>query len=153
MFKRPLCRARSGLLKEQEGSEPAVTFRGYSWHPPAAPALVRRANTVRLCSCVLQGKVRSIGTLPQYCMSCGHPTDQKLFAGYIRGVRVTASWGAAWITPGNHLRAYFDLRVIVWLTVEGLCNMCTCSGNGTQERAVQDLLCLVDLYLVYLIWF
>ena len=31
------------------------------------------------------------------------------------------------------------------------CNMCTCSGNGTQERAVQDLLCLVDLYLVYLI--
>ena len=33
------------------------------------------------------------------------------------------------------------------------CNMCTCSGNGTQERAVQDLLCLVDIYLVYLIWF
>jgi len=31
------------------------------------------------------------------------------------------------------------------------CNMCTCSGNGTQERAVQDLLCLVDLYLDYLI--
>jgi len=31
------------------------------------------------------------------------------------------------------------------------CNMCACSGNGTQERAVQDLLCLVDLYLVYLI--
>jgi len=30
--------------------------------------------------------------------------------------------------------------------------MCTCSGNGTQERAVQDdLLFLVDLYLVYLI--
>jgi len=29
--------------------------------------------------------------------------------------------------------------------------MCTCSGNGTQERALQDLLCLVDLYLVYLI--
>jgi len=32
-----------------------------------------------------------------------------------------------------------------------MCNMSTCSGNGTQERAVQDLLCLVDLYLVYLI--
>jgi len=31
------------------------------------------------------------------------------------------------------------------------CNMCTCSGNGTQGRAVLDLLCLVDLYLVYLI--
>ena len=30
-------------------------------------------------------------------------------------------------------------------------NMCTCSGNGTQERAVQDLLCLVGLYLVYLL--
>jgi len=29
--------------------------------------------------------------------------------------------------------------------------MSTCSGNGTQERAVQDFLCLVDLYLVYLI--
>jgi len=36
-------------------------------------------------------------------------------------------------------------------TPKGRCNMCTCSGNGTQERAVQDLLCLVDLYLVYLI--
>jgi len=31
------------------------------------------------------------------------------------------------------------------------CNMCTCSGNGTQEQAVHDLLCLFDLYLVYLI--
>jgi len=31
------------------------------------------------------------------------------------------------------------------------CNICTCSSNGTQEWAVQDLLCLVDLYLVYLI--
>jgi len=31
------------------------------------------------------------------------------------------------------------------------CNMCTCSGNGTQEQAVQDLLSLVDLYLIYLI--
>ena len=35
--------------------------------------------------------------------------------------------------------------------VERTCNMCTCSGNRTQERAVQDLLCLIDLYLVYLI--
>jgi len=26
--------------------------------------------------------------------------------------------------------------------------MCTCSSNGIQEQAVQDLLCLVDLYLV-----
>ena len=33
------------------------------------------------------------------------------------------------------------------------CNMCTCSGNGTRERAVLDLLYLVDLYLVYLIGF
>jgi len=32
-----------------------------------------------------------------------------------------------------------------------MCNMYTCSGNGTQEQAVQDPLCLVDLYLVYLI--
>jgi len=53
-------------------------------------------------------------------MSCGRPTDQKLFAGYIRGVRLTTSWGAPWIAPGNHLRAYCDLRVVVWLTVEGL---------------------------------
>jgi len=53
-------------------------------------------------------------------MSSGRPTDQKLFAGYIRGVRVTASWGATWITPGYHLRAYFDLPLVVWLTVEGL---------------------------------
>jgi len=53
-------------------------------------------------------------------MSCGCPTDQKLFARYIRGVRVTSSWGATWITPWNHLRAYFDLRVVEWLIVEGL---------------------------------
>jgi len=33
------------------------------------------------------------------------------------------------------------------------CNMCTGSGNGTQEWAVEDLLSLVDLYLVYLILF
>jgi len=53
-------------------------------------------------------------------MSCGRPSDQKLFAGYIRGVRVTASWSATWIMRGNHLRAYFDLQVVVWLTVKGL---------------------------------
>jgi len=53
-------------------------------------------------------------------MSYGHPTDQKLFAEYIRSVRVTTSWGASWITPGNHLRIYLDFRVVVWLTVEGL---------------------------------
>jgi len=35
--------------------------------------------------------------------------------------RVTASWDTTWITPGNHLQAYFDPRVVVlWLTVEGL---------------------------------
>jgi len=102
--------AQNGLLTEQEWSEPPGTFRGYSQHPPAAPTLVRRDSTVRLCSCVLSSKVRSIGMLPQHRMSCGRPTDQKGFAGYIRGVRVTASWGATWITPGNHLRAYFDLR-------------------------------------------
>jgi len=53
-------------------------------------------------------------------MSCDGPTDQKLFAGYIRGVRVTASWGATWITLGNTLRASFDLWIVVWLTVKGL---------------------------------
>jgi len=31
------------------------------------------------------------------------------------------------------------------------CNMCTCSDNGTPKQAVQDLPCLVHLYLVYLI--
>jgi len=39
---------------------------------------------------------------------------------------------------------------LLWLAL-AVCNMCTCSGNRTQEWAVQDLLCLVDLYLVYLI--
>jgi len=108
------------LLMEQESSEPSVTFRGYSKHPPATPALVQHNSTVRLCSCMLPGKVRSIGKLLQHSMSCGRPTDQKLFAGYIRGVRVTATQGATWIIPGNHLRAYFDLWGVVWLTVEGL---------------------------------
>jgi len=43
-----------------------------------------------------------------------------LFAGYIRDVRATASWGATQIKPGNHLQAYFNYRVVVWSTVEGL---------------------------------
>jgi len=38
----------------------------------------------------------------------------------MRGVRAPASWGATLIIPGNHLRAYFDLWVVEWLTVEGL---------------------------------
>jgi len=33
------------------------------------------------------------------------------------------------------------------------CYMCTSSGNGTQRWAVPNLLCLLDLYLVYLIGF
>jgi len=45
MFKGPLRRVRNGLLTEQEWSKPPVTFRGYSEHPPAAPALVRRDST------------------------------------------------------------------------------------------------------------
>jgi len=53
-------------------------------------------------------------------MSCGRPTDQKLVAGYKRGVRVTASSGATWITPGNPLGAYFNFRVVILSTVEGL---------------------------------
>jgi len=52
-------------------------------------------------------------------MSCGPPSDQKLFTGCIRGVRVTPSWGATLILPGNYLWAYFDLHVVVWLTVAG----------------------------------
>jgi len=44
-----------------------------------------------------------------------------------------------------------EYRDNVFLPRMQSCNICTCSGNGTQERAVQDLLCLVDLYLVYLI--
>jgi len=44
-----------------------------------------------------------------------------------------------------------DYFILLILFDADYCNMCTCSGNGTQERAVQDLLCLVDLYLVYLI--
>ena len=116
----PLGIVRHGLLTEQEWSEPHVTRKEDSWHSPPAPALVQRDSTVRLYSCVLPSKVRSIGTVPQHPMSFGRPTDQKLLAGYIMGVRVTASWGATWIKPGNHQRAYFDLGVVVWLTVEGL---------------------------------
>jgi len=43
-----------------------------------------------------------------------------LFAGYIRGVMVTATSGAIWIMSGNHLQAYFNLRVVVWVTIKGL---------------------------------
>jgi len=47
-----------------------------------------------------------------------------------------------WVLPGSRLTISTAVRA---------CNMCTCSGNGTQEPAVQDLLFLVDLYLDYLI--
>jgi len=94
MFIGPLRMARNGLQTDQEWSQPPVTFRGYYYHPPAAPALGRRDRTVWLCSCVLPTKVRSIGNIPPYRMSCGRPTDQKLLAGYIRGVSVTASWAS-----------------------------------------------------------
>jgi len=69
---------------------------------------------------MLPSKVRSIGTLLQYRIDCGRPTDQKLIAGYKMGMRVTGSRDATWIIPGNHLPAYFGLRVVVWLKVEGL---------------------------------
>jgi len=58
--------------------------------------------------------------VPQDCMSCGGPTDQKLFTGYISSVRMTAALGGTWKTPGNHIRSYFDLRVVEWSTIEGL---------------------------------
>jgi len=77
----------------------SCNFQGIFLTPPAAPALVRRDSTVRRCSSVLPNKVRSIGTHLQHRMSCGRPTDQKLCAPYIRGVRVTACWGATWISP------------------------------------------------------
>jgi len=69
---------------------------------------------------MLPSKVRYIEILPQHRLSCGRLTEQNLFAGYIMGLRVTASWGATWIPPGNHLQAYFNLLVVVWSTVEGL---------------------------------
>jgi len=47
-------------------------------------------------------------------------------------MRGTPSWGATWITPGNHLPAYFDLRVVLWLTVEGL------GLTGEAERLVGE---------------
>ena len=83
--------------------------------------LVRRNSKLGLCSCMIPSKGRCIGTPSQNCMCSGRPSYQKLFTGYIRGVRLTISWGS-WITPAseNHLQAYFDLRVIVWSTVEGL---------------------------------
>jgi len=94
MFIGPLHLARNGLLTEQEWSEHPVTFRGYPYHPSAAPALVPYDSSVRLYSCKLPSEVKSIGMIPQDHLSFGRPTDQKLFAGYIRGVRVTASSGA-----------------------------------------------------------
>ena len=47
----------------------------------------------------------------------------------------------------------WKFHIVRILMEKGLdqCNMCTCSGNGTQERAVQDLLCLVDFHWAYLI--
>jgi len=51
---------------------------------------------------------------------CGRQTHQKVFTGYISGVRGTTSKGALWIMPENHLWAYFVLLVVVWLAVEGL---------------------------------
>jgi len=52
---------------------------------------------------------------------------------------------------GDTLQDVFELIFGHLQDVAHTWNMCTCSGNGTQEWAVPDLLCLVDLYLVYLI--
>jgi len=38
----------------------------------------------------------------------------------MRSVRVTAFKGGTRIMPGNYLGVYFDLWVVVWLTVVGL---------------------------------
>ena len=48
-------------------------------------------------------------------MSSRYSTDWKLFAEYIRGVRVSAFWSATWVMTGNQIRAYLNLRVVVWL--------------------------------------
>jgi len=68
---------------------------------------------------VLPRQVRSIGVQLQHQMNCGDPSDQRLFTGYIRGVRVTATWGATCITAENHLQAYFDLWEMVCVSSTG----------------------------------
>jgi len=49
-----------------------------------------------------------------------YPFEQKLLAGYLRGMRVAASWSTTRITPENRLQVSFDLGVVVVLTVAGL---------------------------------
>ena len=54
---------------------------------------------------------------------------------------------------GKSIPRMIKVGGVRWNEGIGGCNMCTCASNCTQERAVQDLLCLVDLYLVYFICF
>ena len=65
------------------------------------------------------------------------------------GQSVRPEGGRLWTALSGPVRSFSKLALRPG--AKDYCNMCTCSGNGTQERAVQDLLCLVDLYLVYLI--
>jgi len=86
--------------------------RGWEWRPDAGDAEDGKTTS----DATGRGARASDAGLifaDKHRLSCGCPTDQKLFEGYIRGVRVTTSWGATCITPGNHPRAYFDLRLLV----------------------------------------
>lgn len=120
MFIEALRVAENGLLMQQELFESPVSLRKASKYPSLAPPMVQHVCTVRQCSYVLRCKVRSIATPPQYDGGCGNPCNKKLFAGYPRGVRVTDSQDATCALPGNYLQAYFDLWVVVWLTVAAL---------------------------------
>jgi len=77
--------------------------------------------------------------------------------GYGQGLHVSDYLTAIRRPGGDEAAEILKCGGDIWWTGELMlkqlaeCNMCTCSGNGTQEQAVQDLLCLVDLYLVYLI--
>jgi len=66
---------RNRLLTKHEWSKHPVTLKGYPEHPTPAPELVRFNSTIRLCSCVLSGNMRSIGILGQHHLSCGRPTE------------------------------------------------------------------------------
>jgi len=78
----------------------------------------------------------------------GSPISSLLFLIYVTSLHIDLPRGLSlsYIDDFTLSAALVSYRMQVTT-----CNMCTCSGNGTQEQAVQDLLCLVDLYLVYLI--